>query len=225
MKYRRCSKCKRKLSLNKFHKNKNRKSGYCYYCKLCVKKISRKRMNNSLSQTRRRAMSLKSHNKQHSTLIGYLRHVFHGMRTQCVNPNSNRYEFYGALGIKCLFKNADEFINHVIVDLKYSTLKKLKGLVLSRIDPFGHFIHNNIHFITPSEKAWGQRKHKNTSSRYKGVSYRKDRGKWVAYIRFGGRKRHLGTFEKASDAAKAYDRAAIEHFGEFAVTNEMLGLL
>ena len=56
-------------------------------------------------------------------------------------------------------------------------------------------------------------------SEYRGVSYNKRRGKYTAQIKKQMRKVHLGTFENELDAAKAYDKAAVEHFGEFAVLN------
>ena len=33
-----CTKCGIKKPISEFHKDKNSKSGYCYYCKLCVSK-------------------------------------------------------------------------------------------------------------------------------------------------------------------------------------------
>lgn len=43
------------------------------------------------------------------------------------------------------------------------------------------------------------------SSRFKGVSWRKDVGKWMAYIHLkGGKKVHLGYFDREEDAAKAH---------------------
>lgn len=57
------------------------------------------------------------------------------------------------------------------------------------------------------------------SSKYKGVSWRKDRSNWTAYIHAGGRKKTLGSFDSEIDAAKAYDRAALTYFGEFAKLN------
>ena len=36
---------------------------------------------------------------------------------------------------------------------------------------------------------------------------------------------HIGYFRDPIEGAKAYDEAALKYFGEFAVTNESLGLL
>lgn len=52
---------------------------------------------------------------------------------------------------------------------------------------------------------------------YKGVRF--TRGKFEAQITTNGRAQYLGRFVNAEDAAKAYDIAAKETFGEFARTN------
>lgn len=64
---------------------------------------------------------------------------------------------------------------------------------------------------------------KNTSG-FKGVSWYPLKGKWHAQIGRGG-KAHIGYFDNSHEAARAYDAAAIERYGEFAKTNVMLGLL
>lgn len=58
-----------------------------------------------------------------------------------------------------------------------------------------------------------------TSSPWKGVSWREDRGKWRAYIFDGGHQYQLGHFDEETDAARAYDAAAREMFGPFARLN------
>ena len=57
------------------------------------------------------------------------------------------------------------------------------------------------------------------SSRWKGVGLFKPTGRWRAYIQLNGRQKHLGFFADEDDAARAYDAAARESFGEFARVN------
>ncbi len=76
----------------------------------------------------------------------------------------------------------------------------------------------NLRIATPSQNIANSRKHgTTTSSRYKGVSLFKRTGQWTAQI--GKPKRHLGYFATEESAALAYDRAAIEVWGEFANPN------
>jgi hypothetical protein len=63
---------------------------------------------------------------------------------------------------------------------------------------------------------------RNNTSGYKGVSWNKRKGKWRATITVNRKPLFLGYFGTPEEAAGAYDQAAIRHFGEYAVTNEML---
>ncbi len=61
-----------------------------------------------------------------------------------------------------------------------------------------------------------QRRSDNTSG-FKGVSFHKKR--WASRISINGKRIGLGYHVVAEDAARAYDEAAREHFGEFARLN------
>jgi len=52
---------------------------------------------------------------------------------------------------------------------------------------------------------------------------RSKRNPWQATIRIGGETRHLGVYSTAEDAARAYDAAAIAHYGDLAVRNIAIG--
>lgn len=76
----------------------------------------------------------------------------------------------------------------------------------------------NLRLATTLENGRNRRAHGGTS-RFKGVCWNKASEKWQADIRVSGRKIYLGLHENEEDAARAYDAAARQHFGEFARPN------
>jgi hypothetical protein len=90
---------------------------------------------------------------------------------------------------------------------------------------------SNLRESTKQQNAWNSTPRSGTS-KFKGVSWHKSAGKWVAQIRvhhvngeqITARYKHLGVFRTEQEAARAYDLAAVEFHGEFARTNEMMGL-
>lgn len=60
---------------------------------------------------------------------------------------------------------------------------------------------------------------KNNTSGFKGVSLSSRSGMWHAQIKVSGKQTYLGRFNTPEEAAFCYDKAAREHFGEFAWLN------
>ena len=79
--------------------------------------------------------------------------------------------------------------------------------------------------VTVSQNQQNVGKYKNNTSGFKGVSFHKGTGKYQPRIRVKGELISLGVFSSPVEAALAYDAAAVQHHGEFAVTNASLGLL
>ena len=81
----------------------------------------------------------------------------------------------------------------------------------------------NLRPATRSQNMANRKLHSNNPSGFKGV--RRHKRGWQARLRHNSKEVHLGYFVDRITAARAYDKAAVELFGEFAKTNEMLGLL
>jgi hypothetical protein len=95
-----------------------------------------------------------------------------------------------------------------------------KGMVVDHID--GNKTNNcrfNLRVCTPEENRRNVAKHAGARSRFKGVCYDEQSKKWYAECRLRGKKRSLGHFDSEIEAARAYDRGAVELFGEFVRLN------
>lgn len=77
----------------------------------------------------------------------------------------------------------------------------------------------NLRECSTAQNAINRGTPHNNKSGYKGVSWYARFNQWRAVIRVNYRLVHLGYFDSPEDAARAYDMAAKEHFGEFAVLN------
>lgn len=73
----------------------------------------------------------------------------------------------------------------------------------------------NLRSATHSQNLANQLIHKNSLSGFKGVTWSNAANKWRARIK----KLHLGVFDEKIQAAIAYDKKAVELFGEYARLN------
>lgn len=77
----------------------------------------------------------------------------------------------------------------------------------------------NLRRCTEKQNQGNRGKDWDNQSGYKGVRF-KD-GKFEVSLK----SRYLGRFTDPRDAARAYDTAAVDYYGEFARTNAMMGLV
>ena len=85
-----------------------------------------------------------------------------------------------------------------------------------------HINHNpldnrkeNLRICTSQQNNMNRSIQSNNTSDTVGVSWRKDRNKWRAYITLNGKQKTLGLFVLKEDAIKARKEAEEKYFGEF----------
>lgn len=77
----------------------------------------------------------------------------------------------------------------------------------------------NLRIATRRQNNTNKKSSKNSTSSFLGVSYHKSRNNWRATIFKDYKQIHLGSFKTEIEAAKAYDKHALEIHGEFANLN------
>jgi hypothetical protein len=101
-----------------------------------------------------------------------------------------------------------------------------KGVYGDHID--GNTLNNtraNLRIATPQQNAFNRKHESNAPSRFKGVLWHKRDKRWMAYICKNRHIHHLGYFKTDTEAALAYNKAALIYHGEFAKLNQIEGEL
>lgn len=119
---------------------------------------------------------------------------------------------------------------HISINKKFYRLHRVLWLYvygeqpdqLDHID--GDKTNNRVENLRPctcQKNAGNAGLAKHNTSGYRGVSQNTKSGKWAAQIKIFGQQTYLGRFDTPEEAARVYDAAAAEHFGEFAYLNNV----
>jgi hypothetical protein len=122
-----------------------------------------------------------------------------------VSPDGKKYA-YGRVGGRRVYMHRH--------------LKSEPGMITDHED--GDGLNNqdyNLRICTRSQNMANISGHKDRAGKYKGVTQDPKSGKYKAVICLNGRNKRLGNFDRAIDAARAYDQAALKQWGEFSKTN------
>lgn len=100
-------------------------------------------------------------------------------------------------------------------------LGEIPGMEIDHIKPSNSLNNqkSNLRHCTHSENMMNRRLNKNGSSQYKGVSWHIINKKWRAQIQLNKKCIYIGYFTDETEAALAYNKKAVELFGEFARLN------
>lgn len=79
----------------------------------------------------------------------------------------------------------------------------------------------NLRICSQSQNMANARRPSHNTSGYKGVHFHKKAKKYSASMQIHGKSKHLGLFLSAVEAAKAYNKAALSVWGDFAYINEV----
>lgn len=129
------------------------------------------------------------------------------MKNRTCNPKNVSFKNYGARGISICSEWVNSFES--FKTWAYSSGYK-DGLTLDRINNDGNYEPSNCRWTTQEIQHRNTRKiMSNNSSGYRGVNFKNDSKKYRAAIRVSKKDIHLGYFNTALEAAKAYDTYVI----------------
>lgn len=91
-----------------------------------------------------------------------------------------------------------------------------EGMNIDHIDgdPSNNRIEN-LRIATFTQNMWNVKLNKSNKCGFKGVSYSKDKKKWIAQISANGTKKHLGYFDTPEQASEEYKRQSEKLHGDF----------
>ena len=138
---------------------------------------------------------------------GYCNHslykVWENIKKRCYNTKGSQYKNYGGRGIEV----CGDWLNHPNIFIGWALDNGWeKGLRIDRIDNDGNYCPENCRFVNHTESNHNTRLLRKTNiSGYRGVSWDKERSKWLVSIRINRKTLFLGRFNSLRLAAIRYD--------------------
>jgi hypothetical protein len=140
--------------------------------------------------------------------------------------------FNAQKGMKAGYPDARGYVRICIKNKKYLA-HRLAWVYMTGEDPgnleVDHINRNksdnrfeNLRLVSDCANSINCGMRNNNTSGFRGVYWDKQMKKWASQIRHKGRKISLGYHKNIEDARDAYDKAALEIHGEYAITNAML---
>ena len=124
------------------------------------------------------------------------------------NNNNAGYKDYGGRGITI----CDEWRNDFMVFYIWAIANGWEqGLSIDRRDNNGNYEPPNCRWVNMSVQSINKRKQARNTSGFKGVCFEKQVGKWRARVNHNKTTKHIGLFNTALEAAKAYDSYVIKN--------------
>ena len=172
-----------------------------YKCPYCNKEFKARKADVEALKTKSCGCLKINNRKKHELYQHILYQTWGSMKSRCYNIKHKHYKYYGGKGIKVCDRWLD--INNFIEDM-YPTYQE--GLTLDRVEGDKDYEPDNCRWVSPNIQQRNTRDiYSNNTSGYRGVCWHKRDQRWVAHIRINNKSKHLGYYQTALEAAKAYE--------------------
>ena len=179
-----------------------------YECPYCKKEFECKSKYIKYGDTKRCGCLHKGRRKTHGLTYNKFYKSWLDMLSRCTNPKNSSYKNYGGRGITV----CEEWLDVAnFVAWCESTYYETDGYSLDRINNDLGYYPENCRWVDRATQAINQRKMKNNTSGFVGITYYKSNKKWGATIGIKNRLVNLGTFKDKMEAVQARDNYIIEN--------------